>query len=213
MNRKFAGLLVVLSFLVIFRSDVFADFESIYMVDGKGSTLKETTFDWDEIPYLYLRLPRSGWSVTVSFWQDPDNLHYFASASPQLEGDANKDGEVNIRDLNILKLSYAKHQGQPGYDPRADFDGTNQVNIKDLNILKRNYAKKSDPDTWLSLDDWDDVKKLGEWNVNAAYFYPNRDSGTGKTDFTVTPEPISTILFCAGGITLVGRYHWKRRKA
>jgi hypothetical protein len=56
-------------------------------------------------------------------------------------GDANNSNSVNVLDLNILKGSYGKLKGQPGYDARADFNKTDSVNVLDLNILKTNYGK------------------------------------------------------------------------
>jgi hypothetical protein len=60
-------------------------------------------------------------------------------------GDANNTNSVNVLDLNILKSSYGKSQGTPGYDDRADFNKTNSVNVLDLNILKSNYGKSGAP--------------------------------------------------------------------
>jgi hypothetical protein len=60
-------------------------------------------------------------------------------------GDANNSNSVNVLDLNILKGSYGKSQGTPGYDDRADFNKTNSVNVLDLNILKSNYGKSGAP--------------------------------------------------------------------
>jgi hypothetical protein len=57
-------------------------------------------------------------------------------------GDADSSNAVNIQDLNILKSSYGKMKGQPGYDERADFNGDDAVNIWDLNILKVNYGQR-----------------------------------------------------------------------
>jgi hypothetical protein len=56
-------------------------------------------------------------------------------------GDANNSNSVNILDLNILKATYGKSDGQAGYNDRADFNKTHNVNILDLNILKGNYGK------------------------------------------------------------------------
>jgi hypothetical protein len=60
---------------------------------------------------------------------------------PLRGGDANNSNTVNILDLNILKSSYGKSNGQPGYDDRADFNKSASVNILDLNILKSNYGR------------------------------------------------------------------------
>jgi hypothetical protein len=56
-------------------------------------------------------------------------------------GDTNNTNSVNIQDLNILKSTYGKSQGQTGYDDRADFNKSGSVNIQDLNTLKSNYGK------------------------------------------------------------------------
>jgi hypothetical protein len=56
-------------------------------------------------------------------------------------GDCNSTNSVNILDLNILKATYGKSEGQEGYDERADFNRSGSVNIQDLNILKSNYGK------------------------------------------------------------------------
>jgi hypothetical protein len=59
-------------------------------------------------------------------------------------GDANNTNSANVEDLNILKPSYGKSQGQPGYDDRADFNQDSKVNVLDLNILKSNCGKVRD---------------------------------------------------------------------
>jgi hypothetical protein len=61
-------------------------------------------------------------------------------------GDCNSTNSVNILDLNILKATYGKSEGQEDYDERADFNRSGSVNIQDLNILKSNYGKSgADP--------------------------------------------------------------------
>ncbi len=69
------------------------------------------------------------------------------------------------------------------------------------------------PVQWLSLSSWDTVKKLGNWSVNAIYFYGggNFESGAGSTGFAVTPEPVSTILFLTGGMILAVRKLRRKR--
>jgi hypothetical protein len=59
-------------------------------------------------------------------------------------GDANNSNSVNVLDLNILKGTYGKSEGQQGYDERADFNNSDSVNVLDLNILKGNYGKMGD---------------------------------------------------------------------
>ena len=57
-----------------------------------------------------------------------------------LAGDANNDNVVNATDFSILKGTFGKGLGDPGYDPRADFTGDNVVNVADFNALKNNFG-------------------------------------------------------------------------
>jgi len=68
---------------------------------------------------------------------------------------------------------------------------------------------------WLALDDatWDSIKAVGTWDVSAYYSVATTDFGTppqisnlaGDATFTVTPEPVSSVLFLIGGAGLVAR--------
>ena len=55
-------------------------------------------------------------------------------------GDCNNDNVVNSLDFTILKNTYGKSIGQPGYDNRADFNGDTVVNVGDFNLLKGNFG-------------------------------------------------------------------------
>jgi hypothetical protein len=57
-----------------------------------------------------------------------------------LAGDANNDNCVTAFDFNILKLSFAKGVGEPGYDARADFNGDGLVTALDFNLIKLNFG-------------------------------------------------------------------------
>lgn len=75
---------------------------------------------------------------------------------------------------------------------------------------------------WFSLDSgvdslgnsvsWADIRETGEWDINASYVYAGRrmNSGEGSTSFTVTPEPVSSVLFIAGSAVLAGRRYWNK---
>jgi len=52
-------------------------------------------------------------------------------------GDVNTDGVVNCVDLGIVKASFGKKTGQPGFDPRADVNGDGVVNVLDLSAVAR----------------------------------------------------------------------------
>jgi hypothetical protein len=56
---------------------------------------------------------------------------------PQVPGDLNGDGNVDCADVAIVRTSFAKRAGQPGFDARADANGDNVVNISDLAFVLR----------------------------------------------------------------------------
>ncbi|MCX6031289.1 MAG: pre-peptidase C-terminal domain-containing protein [Chloroflexi bacterium] len=61
-----------------------------------------------------------------------------------LEGDAFGDNRVDSRDISLLAAAFGKSQGQPGFDPRADFNEDDTVNLTDLNLLKPNLGWRGD---------------------------------------------------------------------
>jgi hypothetical protein len=60
-------------------------------------------------------------------------------------GDANDDNVVSIVDQNILRATFGKAAGDPGYDDRADFNGDQVINIADQNLLRRNFGMAGAP--------------------------------------------------------------------
>jgi hypothetical protein len=60
-------------------------------------------------------------------------------------GDANNDNLVNVFDFGIMRNSFGKTIGIPGYDPRADFTGDGIVNIFDFNLVKQNFGAMGAP--------------------------------------------------------------------
>ncbi|MBN1552392.1 right-handed parallel beta-helix repeat-containing protein [bacterium] len=56
-----------------------------------------------------------------------------------LEGDANDDNYVTSTDFFILRGSYNKVEGEPGYDDRGDLNEDHIVNATDFFLLRNNY--------------------------------------------------------------------------
>jgi len=56
-------------------------------------------------------------------------------------GDLNGDGKVDIADYNIMKASYGKKLGQPGYSAVCDFDKDGIVSLKDYTTWYACYVK------------------------------------------------------------------------
>jgi hypothetical protein len=55
-------------------------------------------------------------------------------------GDANDDNLINVLDFNVVKGTFGKSPGDPGYDARGDFNGDGLVNILDFNLIKQNFG-------------------------------------------------------------------------
>jgi hypothetical protein len=60
-------------------------------------------------------------------------------------GDANNDNRVNVTDFSILKATFGKGSGDPGYDDRADLNGDTRVNVTDFTLLRNNFGLAGAP--------------------------------------------------------------------
>ena len=56
-------------------------------------------------------------------------------------GDCNNDNIISVQDFNILKITFGKGSGDPGYDGRGDFNGDNLVSVLDFNLEKNNFGQ------------------------------------------------------------------------
>ena len=69
---------------------------------------------------------------------------------------------------------------------------------------------------WDSLNNWDSIKKSGDWHVVTQWFNPDNGTGRGGSGtqaftFTVTPEPVSTLLFLVGAAPIALRLSRKTK--
>ena len=51
--------------------------------------------------------------------------------------DLNNDGHVDCGDVAIVRASFGKRPGQPGFDPRADVNHDNVVDVRDLSTVTK----------------------------------------------------------------------------
>jgi hypothetical protein len=76
-----------------------------------------------------------------------------------LNGDANRDGQVNLRDFNIL----AHHFGQSGTDfTRGDFTFDGTTDLEDLNVLAARFGVGLPPAASLPSIDEGDAPSAGD---------------------------------------------------
>ncbi len=61
-----------------------------------------------------------------------------------LEGDALDDNRVDGHDVSLVAAAFGKAQGQPGFNPRADFDENDTINQADLGLLAANLGRRGD---------------------------------------------------------------------
>lgn len=81
--RKFFNLVFGFALLFLTTAPAFAalDYDLLYTVDSFGSTTPKATFNLDEQPWLYAKLPlATGLHADVSLWTDPF-LNTYGTAS------------------------------------------------------------------------------------------------------------------------------------
>jgi hypothetical protein len=81
------------------------------------------------------------YSIARDMAGNQENPKTAAEATTQVAaivpGDLNGDGRVNCLDIAIVKASFNKKVGQPGFDPRADVNHDGVVNILDLAFVSQ----------------------------------------------------------------------------
>ena len=102
-----------------------------------ASVLQAPFYDWRAKGPRYLA--NSGQVIITDAWYTQVELGLMRV------GDANDDNAVNSQDFIILKLTFAKSAGDPGYDDRADFNGDNTVNALDFALLRANFGQGGAP--------------------------------------------------------------------
>jgi hypothetical protein len=60
---------------------------------------------------------------------------------PDLAGDCNTDGYVNVKDSAIIGRAFGSKPGDSNWDPRADLNNDGYVNVKDATIVGANFGK------------------------------------------------------------------------
>ena len=99
-----------------------------------------------------------------------------------LVGDVNGDGTVNFADLQAFAPTYMSQQGEPNYNPAAEFNLNGVINLYDAKALLHNMAPLT-PDlpltTRLTLAPQDQITTQGRRTWEGTHF--NRRSRFSAT--------------------------------
>jgi len=189
-----------------FARDTEPNLFAIYTTGANGDETSKTTFGWNDTPWLCMDVSNEN-AHLETIWRSPGN-----------PADFDLNGMVDIDDYAILKENY----GQTGTSfTQGDANNDGEVDNDDLGILDANFGETR-PESmfyfqvdelfnvgkaWIPLHTglvngsdisfaWNDVPdKLGYWSVSA--------TAHGVAGFTVTPEPVSSVLFLIGGTSLI----------
>lgn len=66
---------------------------------------------------------------------DSDVATFVYKVSTEINGDVNRDGEVNIADINVIIVVILSSDVNPDVLARADVNGDGEVNIADINVI------------------------------------------------------------------------------
>jgi hypothetical protein len=64
---------------------------------------------------------------------------------PQRAGDVNGDNVIGIADFTVLRGSFGRSVGDPGYDGRADYSGNEAIDLPDFNAVRANFGMSGAP--------------------------------------------------------------------
>lgn len=72
---------------------------------------------------------------------DESNRDNYPLIRPIIQGDANRDGIVNIKDASLVGSSWLSRRGESRYNSHVDFNMDGTINIKDIAIISVNWQK------------------------------------------------------------------------
>jgi len=144
-NTSAASILFILCLVVgnLVYPSYAADFTITVETDKLTYTVGETvtisgnlTLNGGPVPEgALIALQIEGFNMTVY------RTLFTGTTPPELVGDINVDGTVDIFDVVIVAVAFGAVLGDPNWDPRADINGDNVVDIFDLVSVAVNYGK------------------------------------------------------------------------
>jgi hypothetical protein len=92
--------------------------------------------------YVIAQIVPTDWSNPPDETDDEvywDNLSIVVSGGA-ITGDVDGDGDVDLNDLALLLAAYGACDGDPDYNPDADFDDSGRIDLSDLAALLSSYG-------------------------------------------------------------------------
>jgi subtilisin-like proprotein convertase family protein len=112
--------------------------------------LSDSQDDYDDFVFTSFRHwgehSAGDWTVHVADWyldQEAywDDYRLVLYGTPVWPGDLNDDGEISVWDLAILLAAYGTCEGEPSFNPAADFNNTGCIDLADLGYLLSIYGE------------------------------------------------------------------------
>jgi hypothetical protein len=114
--------------------------------------------------------------------------------TPDLTGDVNCDGKVDIKDLVRVINAFGSYPGHPKWDSQADLNEDRKVDIKDLVIVNQNFGNYESPFTPIAYSITFDFAVPNDGDDEVWYYVltrvyvPSNLSGQG---FYLFPESVN----------------------
>jgi ankyrin repeat protein len=119
-----------------------SDNVSVLLNNGDGTFARRMNYFAGDAPSSVAvgDLDGDGWLdlAVANFWDD--NVSVLLNRGGRLPGDVDGDGDVDWVDLISLLDAYGACEGEPSYDPNADFDRNGCINLCDLARLLSNFG-------------------------------------------------------------------------
>ncbi len=108
-----------------------------------SAKIQFTTDSYDDVwPSVTQTSDTAVWVVWTSDRADqPDWGNWDIFCRKSLVGDVNSDGQVDIVDLSLVGVAFARFKGEPQYNPDADLNSDEIIDVIDVSLVSMNYGE------------------------------------------------------------------------
>lgn len=144
-----------------YRNNIISSWKGMYLLGSRNNT-----FYQNNIVDNYIQIGGdnsvSGWDngFDGNYWSDytgtdanhdgigetshflySNNTDYYPLMKPYMEGDANHDGKIDIKDASLIGIAWNATKGAISYNPHADLNTDNTINVADAEIIRENWQQ------------------------------------------------------------------------